>query len=225
MIITGKIPRAIPVGGVGVVAPKFGPHRMWHPACFVCRLVWFDLIWFVLDIFALDWLDWLWIGPHRMWHPACFVCRLIWFELIWFGLVWTHLPGCFAQILFGFLQVCPHQLGVFTSVAENGIKWNYFSHCGELLVDLTYCVHQVREVSLIFNKQTYCATIVRCSPPPEIPPTQALYETSHRIFYTVRDTMQSRSNQGDIKCNRELTVIYWQRGRYCGNKKKVSNKK
>jgi len=28
--------RAIPVGGVAVVAPKFGPHRMWHPACFVC---------------------------------------------------------------------------------------------------------------------------------------------------------------------------------------------
>ena len=22
-----------------MVAPKFGPHRMWHPACFVCRLV------------------------------------------------------------------------------------------------------------------------------------------------------------------------------------------
>ena len=64
-------------------------------------------------------------GPHRMWHPACFVCRLACFHLVRF------LAKNLGKYLDSDLDF------------ELSSNCHCFSHCGELLVDLTYCVHQV----------------------------------------------------------------------------------
>ena len=86
------------MGGVGVVAPKFGPHRMWHPACFVCRFgfIWVGLVWFFYDplimpskiVVMLDWGT----SYKRGWDLNASLAVLLLFPLhslpfIWLGLV------------------------------------------------------------------------------------------------------------------------------------------
>ena len=81
-----------------MVAPKFGPNRMWHPSCFVCRLVSFYWVWFHLVPIGL-----VWFGPLCLlalsagWFDL--VCYgLICLELVWFDIVIKCIFNFFAKI-------------------------------------------------------------------------------------------------------------------------------